>query len=283
MAEFNPAIGFMNYGAAKALGGLQFVNCIINEPDYQPTVVRVASAAVTNINGNLTVYGPNGANSQLGSGSTVTLQIKEVKTKPPVLASVIPDKGNPAKVIGYTAGDAVSISAVAYDPDNGITNGAGISKVDFALWRSNNAVAIPVASFSDLSAPYAWPVTLSKSCPRGVYLLRITAYSSDGSYTVAVVPINIFNFIDGTGPYITGSGTEINSEAFNRAQEKDFLVSKIVISDLSGRQVAFVHTVKGESWNNIAAKDKLSNSVYFIQTADSKDYRSIVKKVMIAK
>jgi hypothetical protein len=304
----NPAIGFITYGA-KVIGGLQFVNCEINEPDYQPTITRWASAPVTNISGNLTVYGPNGANSQLGSGSTVTLQIKEVKTKPPVLASVKPDKGIsavtylsatiPARVLPYTVGNPIDISAVAYDPDNGTTNGAGITKVDFALWRSTNAVAAPVVSYSDLSAPYAWPITIAKSCPRGVYLLRITAYSSDGSKTVAVIPFNIFNTIDGSGPYVTGTGIELNPEAFNGVSEKDFLIrntsqgfmvfspfatdSRMMISDLSGRQVTLAETVKGRSWNNIGAKNKLSNSIYFVQTTEGKGNNSIVKKAMITK
>jgi hypothetical protein len=305
----NPAIALWKYGSATVVGGLQFVNCVINEPDYQPTIMRWKSAPVVNISGNLTVYGPNGANSQLGSGSTISLQIKEVKTKPPILTSVKPDKGIsavtfssatiPAKVLPYTVGNTIDISVVAYDPDNGTANGAGIAKVDFALWRSNNGVAAPVVSYSDLSAPYAWPITIAKSCPRGIYLLRITAYSNDGSKTVAVIPINIFNTVDGSGPYITATGIDLNYETINFMPQNDFLIrntsqgfmvyspfstdSRIVISDLSGRQVTMAQNVKGNSWNNISTKDKFSNNVYFVHVTDSKGNNSIVKKAMITK
>jgi hypothetical protein len=130
-------------------------------------------------------------------------------------------------------------------------------------------------------------------------MIRITAYSGDGSYTVAVVPINIYNTMDGTGPYVNPTGIEPNHEAYKLIPEKDFLVrntsqgfmvyspfatdSKIMISDLSGRQITLAQTVKAKSWNNIGAQNKLSNSVYFIQTTEGKGNNSLVKKAMIAK
>jgi hypothetical protein len=130
-------------------------------------------------------------------------------------------------------------------------------------------------------------------------MIRITAYSQDGSFSEFVIPISIFNTIDGSGPYITGTGIEPRREAVNFIPEQDFIVrtasrgfmvyspfsadSRIVISDLSGRQVTLAQTAKGKSWNNIGAQNKLSNNVYFIQTIDKKGNNSIVTKVMIAK
>jgi hypothetical protein len=121
-------------------------------------------------------------------------------------------------------------------------------------------------------------------------LIRITAYSADGSYTVAVVPIYLYN---------TANVGIDNIATYKMIPEKEFLVrntsrgfmvyspfasdSRIVVSDLSGRQVALKETVKGRSWNNISTSNKLSNSVYFIQTADKEGNNSFVKKTMIAK
>jgi hypothetical protein len=59
--------------------------------------------------------------------------------------------------------------------------------------------------------------------------------------------------------------------------------SRIVISDLSGRQMTLAQTAKGNSWNNIFAPNKLLSSVYFVQAIDCKGNSSIVKKAMIAK
>jgi hypothetical protein len=299
----NSAIVFQA-SKGNILGGVQFTNCTINETDNQAIVKRDATygqiPGVANITGNVTVNCPYGAQSSFGPGNNVTVQVTEKKLKPPMITSVLPDKGTPyIKVNKYTAGDAINISALAYDPDIGMTSGAGISKVDFALMRSSNAVAAPVASYSDVSAPYAWPITTSAKCPRGIYMIRITAYSNDGSYTVAMVPISIYNTVDGTGPYVTNTGIEFNHETMNFVPEKDFLVrtasqgfmvyspfardGRIVISDLSGRQVTLAQTVKGNSWNNIGAPNKLSNNVYFVQTVDGKGNNRIVKKVIIAK
>jgi hypothetical protein len=290
----NPAINFELASDAKILGNLQFINSTINEPDYQLTIKRTGALGLANITGNLKINGPYGISSaSLGTGTNVTLQITEgSKSKPPVVASVKPDKGIPDKVTHYNAGDAINMSAVAYDPDIGTTNGAGISKVDFALWRGD----VAVASYSDVSAPYAWPVTISSKCPRGIYLIRITAYSQDGSYTVAVVPIYIYNTIDGTGSHVIGTGINLNHETYNIIPGNDFLVrntsqgfmvyspyatdGRITITDLSGRKVTLEQTVKSKSWNNISTSNKLSNNVYFIQTIDEKGSNSIV---MIAK
>jgi hypothetical protein len=293
----NTAIKFCRGGSI--LGNLQFVNSAINEPDQQITIQRDFSSGnfgVANITGNLKINSPYGlSSSSLGGGTNVTVQLTEQKSKPPIVTSVKPDKGNPDKVTFFNAGNAITISAQAFDPDIGTTNGAGITKVDFALWRGDTAVV----SYSDVAAPYAWPVTASAKCPRGIYMIRITAYSNDGSFTAAVVPIYIFNTVDGSGPYINGAGTEFNHKTNNFMPEKDFLVrnvsrgfmvyspfateSKIVISDLLGRQVTSAQTVKGRSWNNFVAQNRLSNSVYFVQATDSKGNNSIVKKAMIAK
>jgi hypothetical protein len=296
----NTAIKFCKGNSgAQVLGNIQFVNCSINEPDQQFTIRRDFAGGtfgLANITGNLKINCPYGlASASLGTGNNVTLQLTENKSKPPVINSVIPDKGNPDKVIFFNSGAPIGVSAQAFDPDNGTTSGAGISKVDFALWRGDAAVA----TFSDVAAPYAWPITLSSKCPRGIYLIRITAYSNDGSFSVAVVPIYIYNILDGTGPYVSGTGIESNYKTVNFVREKDFLIrnssqgfmvyspfaadSRIMISDLSGRQVSLAQTVKGQSWNNIVAQNKLLSGVYFIQTTDSKESNSIVKKVMVAK
>jgi hypothetical protein len=296
----NPAIGFTAYGmdGNLPLGGLQFVNCVINSPGNQLTIKRDfidGAFGVGNISGNITVNSPTGVQSQLGTGANVTLQLTEgSKTKPPVFTSVKPDKGNPVKVTDFTAGSPINISAMAYDPDNGTTNGAGIKKVDFAVWRGEAAVA----SYSDVSAPYEWPVTATKTYG-GIYLIRITAYSGDGSYTVTCVPINIYNPAGPGVAGIPGTGIELNHEVWNGLSGKEFLVrntsegflvyspfsqdSRIVISDLSGRQVTLAQTAKGKSWNNIGAQNKLLSGVYFIQVTESKGNNSIVKKAMIAK
>jgi antitoxin component YwqK of YwqJK toxin-antitoxin module len=291
----NPAIaimpGYPTWGNIFLVGEMQFNNCTINEPDNQPTIKR--SVNVANITGNIKVNCPYGAQSNL-AGTNVTVQLTEIKSKPPVVTSVIPDKGKPAKVTHFTAGNAISISAVAYDPDNGTANGAGISKVDFALWRGDGIVA----SFSDASAPYAWPLTTTKTYG-GIYLIRITAYSKDGSYTVACVPVYIYNPAGSGGTGIPGPGIELNHEVWNGLSGNEFLVrnsskgflvyspfsqdSRIVISDLSGRQVTMHRNIKGNSWNNISTKDKFSNNVYFIQVTDSKGNNSIVRKAMMAR
>jgi hypothetical protein len=281
-------------------GNLQFINCTINEPKNQAVITRVGSIAAADITGNIKVNSPYGAQSNIGTANNVAVQFTVgSKSNPPKIALVKPDKGSPVKVTGYTAGEAISVSAQAFDPDIGFTAGAGIKQVDFALWRSNNGVGTAVASYSDMSAPYVWPITTSTKCPRGVYLIRITAYSNDGSNTVAVVPIYIYNTIDGAGPYIAGSGIEFGNETYNIMPEKDFLIrntsqgfmvyspfatdSRIVISDLSGRQVTLAQTVNGKSWNNIRTQNKLSNSIYFVQATDGKGNNRIVKKAMIAK
>jgi hypothetical protein len=251
------------------------------------------------ITGNIKVVSPYGAKSNLCTANNVTVQFTENKSNPPKIAMVKPDKGTPVKVTGYTAGEAISISASAYDPDIGFTDGAGIKQVDFTLWRSNNGVGTSVAANSDMSAPYTWPITTTAKCPRGTYLIRITAYSSDGSYTTDVVPIYIFNTVDGTGPYVTVSGSEINREINNVIPGKELLIrntsagfmiyspfdkdSRVMISDLSGRQVTGIQAAKGKSWNNIGAQNKLSNNVYFIQAIDEKGNSSIVKKTIITK
>jgi hypothetical protein len=59
--------------------------------------------------------------------------------------------------------------------------------------------------------------------------------------------------------------------------------SRIVISDLSGRQVTLAQIVKSNSWNNIVAQNKLSNNVYFVQATDEKGNNNLVKKAMIVK
>jgi hypothetical protein len=290
-----PAIGFLSGGVQ---GGLNFVNCTINEPN-NVSVVRIntssGAASPANISGNIKVNCPYGALSNLGGGNNVTLQLTANKSAPPKIALVKPDKGIPAKVIQYTAGELINISAGAYDPDIGFTDGAGIIKVDFTLWRGD----APVASYSDVAAPYAWPVTTTTKCPRGIYMIRITAYSSDGSFTVAVVPIYIFNTVDGTGPYITGSGIDLNHETLNIIPGKDFLIrntsqgfmiyspfatdSRITITDSFGRQVALEQTAKGKLWSNILTPNKFSNNVYFVQTIDKKGNNSIFKKMIIAR
>jgi hypothetical protein len=293
----NPAIGFLGRNI-PVQGGLQFVNCAINSRDNTSSIrcnYTRGTYGIANITGNIKVNCPYGVISNMPSGTNVTVQLTANKSNPPVLASVTPAKGKPVKVTYFTAGDAMNISATAYAPDIGTANGAGITKVDFALRRGD----VSVASYSDVSAPYAWPVTTLAKCPRGVYMIRITAYSNDGSYTAAVVPIYIFSTVDGAGPYISGSGSELNHETINFMPKNEFLVrktshgfmvyspfaldGKIMISDLSGRQVTMAQTAKGKSWNNMGAQNKLSNNVYFIQVTDSKGNNSIVKKAMMAR
>jgi hypothetical protein len=295
----NNAITFIdNY--APVIGNLQFVNSTINEPDQQLTIERDFSRGtfgIANVSGNLKINSPYGLQSaSLGTGSNVTLALTEQKSKPPMVTAVKPDKGNPsnsvpAKIPEYTAGSPINISAVAYDPDNGTANGAGIKKVDFAIWRGDGAVA----SYSDVSAPYEWPVTATKTYG-GIYLIRITAYSGDGSYTVACVPVYIYNPAGPGGTGLPGTGIELNHEVWNDLSGKEFLVrntsegflvyspfstdSRIVISDLSGRQVTLNKAAKGKSWNNIGAQNKLLSGVYFIQVTDSKGNNSIVKKAI---
>jgi hypothetical protein len=299
-----PSIGLMA-GGSNVIGGAQFVTCTVNEPEGEIVVGRISyngsstTFGVANVTGNITVNSSYGAKSQLGNGTNVTLQLTEKKSNPPKITLVKPDKGTPAKVTNFTAGNTIGISAAAYDPDNGFTDGAGIARVNFALWRSNNDVGSAVASYSDVSAPYAWPITLSAKCPRGIYIIRITAYSNDGSFSEVAVPISIFNTIDGSGPYITGSGIEPGHESVNFLPEQDFIVrtassgfmvyspfstdSRIVISDLSGRQVTLAQTVKAKSWNNIGAQNKLSNTVYFVRIIDSKGNNNMVKRAVIAR
>jgi hypothetical protein len=298
----NPAIKFWQ-SYAPVLGDLQFVNSAINEPDKQFTIQRDFTSGtfgVANITGNLKINSPYGLSSaSLGGGTNVTLKMTEQKSKPPVVTSVKPDKGKPDKVTYYNAGDAINISAAAYDPDIGTTDGAGIQQVDFAFWRGNGTVV----SYIDKSAPFTWPVAgTSTSKFGGIYLIRITAYSSDGSYTVAVVPIYVYNAAgpgaDGTvipvPPIISPPQIKNYRKAFD---EGDFLFkntsngfkiyspfatdSRIIITDLSGRQVTLTQTVKGKSWNNIPTQNKLSSNVYFIQTTDKKGNSNIVKKAMI--
>jgi hypothetical protein len=304
----NPAIKLYGGYATPLMGNLNFVNSTINEPDFQFTFHRDFSGGVfgiKDVTGNIKINSPFGIQTaSIGSGTNVTLKATEQKSKPPIVESVKPDKGEPVKVTDYSAGSAINVSAAAYDPDIGKTDGDGMKQVDFALWRGNGTVA----NFSDMSAPFAWPVTstITAKCG-GIYLIRITAYSNDGSFTVAVVPINIYNpagpGADGTGvpvpPIIIPPLIQDRYETFNMTSEKDFLVrntlkgflvyspfatdSRIVISDLSGRQVTLAQTAKGKSWNNIVTHKKLSNSVYFIRTIDEKGNNSIGKKAMIAK
>jgi hypothetical protein len=284
------------YAPISRAGNLQFSNCTINEPKNQAVIARTGSIAAADITGNIKVNGPYGAQSNLGTANNVTVQFAVgSKSNPPKIALIKPDKGNPVRCSTFTAGGAINISASAYDPDIGFTDGAGISKVDFALWRGDSAVV----KTSDMQAPYSWPITTTTKCPRGIYLIRITAISNDGSYTVAVVPIYIYSTVDGSGPYVTNSGIEFSYEPYNIIPEKDFLIrttsqgfmiyspfttdNRIRISDLSGRQVTLAQSVKGQSWNNITTQNRLSNSVYFVQTIGSKENKSIVKKAMIAK
>ncbi|MCK9413301.1 MAG: T9SS type A sorting domain-containing protein [Prolixibacteraceae bacterium] len=192
---------------------MEFDNCIINEPDNQPTIVRGSGISIANITGNITFNGPYGLQSNLGTGTNVTLSVAtNSPTKPPIVTSVIPAKGSPAHVTDFTAGDVINISAVAYDPDIATANGAGISRVDFALWRGDGVVA----SISDVSAPYDWSLVTTTQYERGIYLIRITAYSQDGSYTVAVVPVNLFEptLITGRVDLKTESNKKLNVKTF---------------------------------------------------------------------
>ncbi|MCK9413299.1 MAG: T9SS type A sorting domain-containing protein [Prolixibacteraceae bacterium] len=286
----NPVISFSAYGASGkpewpwAIGGLNFVNCTMNEPDNQKTITHDfthGTFTVAKITGNMTFNGPYGPQVDLGTtGANVTLNIAtNSPTKPPIVTSVIPDKGSPAHVTDFTAGDVINISAVSYDPDIATANGSGISKVDFALWRGDGVVA----SISDASAPYEWDLATTAQYKRGIYLIRITAYSQDGSYTVAVVPVNIFE------PTLITGRVDLKSESNKKLNVKTFpnpLIERVTfeyslpdtgetdlkIYDISGVEVKiydFGLQSKGLNNKNVDLRG-LADGIYFYRLTSGK-------------
>jgi hypothetical protein len=183
----NCGLGAIKFSTAGS-GNLQFVNCTINEPDSQASIFRVG--AVANITGNIKVNSPYGALSDFGTGTNVTVQMTENKSKPPVVANATPAKYS---VFGW--GNTIDVSAETYDPDIGTVNGAGITKVDFALWRGD----VAVATISDVSAPFEAKFNKTTTYEQGIYLARVTAYSGDGNNTVAVVPISVIGSPNSSG------------------------------------------------------------------------------------
>jgi hypothetical protein len=184
------AIKFSSTGS----GNLQFASCTINETDSQAIILRAGTVA--NISGDIKVNSLYGALSDFGTGGNVTVQITENKSTAPVVASVTPAKYS---VFGW--GNTIDVSAEAYDPDKGTANGAGITKVDFALWRGDAAVA----TISDASAPFEVKFNKTTTYEQGIYLVRITASSQDGSNTVAVVPISLLGTPNSSGLTFTSA------------------------------------------------------------------------------
>jgi hypothetical protein len=208
-------------------GGVQFNDCTINEPDSQAVIVR--EGTVANITGNLTVNGPYGAQSDFGSGNNVTAKITENKTKPPVVSSV-----TPSKFTLFSWGNTIDISAEAYDPDIGIVNGSGITKVDFALWRGD----APVATISDVSAPFEGKFDKTAGYEQGIYLARITAYSQDGTNTVDVAPISLLGTPNPSGLTFTSSGKVT-------VPTNGFLGYKVTVKNNTGSAASFT-TLKNQ-------------------------------------
>jgi hypothetical protein len=228
----NGAIQFQPFTGIPSIGGVQFVNCAINEPDSQVAIMRVGTVA--NITGNIKVNCPYGAISNLGGGTNVTLQLTENKSKPPVVANV-----TPAKLSVFGWGNTIDVSAEAYDPDIGIVNGSGIIKVDFALWRGDAAVA----TISDASAPFEAKFNKTTAYEQGIYLARVTAYSSDGSNTVDVAPISLL----GTP---NSSGLTFTSSPKVTVPNNDSLRYKVTLSNTTGSAATFTF-LKKPSWVTI--------------------------------
>jgi hypothetical protein len=117
-----------------------------------------------------------------------------------------------------------------------MANGSGITKVDFALWRGNAAVA----TISDVSAPFEAKFNKTTSYEQGIYLLRVTAYSGDGSNTVDVVPINLL----GTP---NASGLTFTSAANVTVQNNGLFGYKATVLNTSGAAASFTYSKK-PSW-----------------------------------
>jgi hypothetical protein len=223
---------WQNFKGATQLsggGGVQFNNCTINEPDSQAVIVRTGTLA--NITGAITVNGPFGALSDFGSGTNVTAKITENKTKPPIVSSV-----TPSKFSIFSWGNTIDVSAEVYDPDIAMVNGSGITKVDFALWRGEAAVA----TISDVSAPFEGKFNKTTGYEQGIYMMRVTAYSQDGSNTVDVSPISLLGTPNASGlTFVSASKVTVPVSGF--------LGYKAIVNNTTGATASFSF-IKKPSW-----------------------------------
>jgi hypothetical protein len=142
----------------------------------------------------------------------------------------------PAKLSVFGWGNTINVSAEAYDPDIGVINGAGITRVDFALWRGDAAVA----TISDASAPFEGKFDKTTGYEQGIYLARITAYSQDGSKTVDVAPISVL----GTP---NSSGLTFTSASAVTVPNNGFLEYKVTANNTTGTAALFT-VVKKPTW-----------------------------------
>jgi hypothetical protein len=224
----NCGAGAIKFSSAGS-GNLQFINCTINEPDSQASILR--AGAVANITGDIKVNGPYGALSDFGTGNNITAKITENKTKLPVVTNI-----TPAKYSVFNWGNTIDVSAEAYDPDKGIASGAGITKVDFALWRGD----VAVATISDVSSPFEGKFNKTTGYEQGIYLLRVTAYSQDGSNRVDVVPISLIGTPNSSGLTFTSSSNGI-------VPNNGFFGYKATVNNTTGAAVTFTF-LKKPSW-----------------------------------
>lgn len=91
-----------------------------------------------------------------------------------------------------------TITAEAYDPDIGTTNGSGIANILFELIQGTATVKL---SSTDNSAPYEWSFDTAPFA-NGTYTLRATVTSTTaagggGSYTTTIVNVNNSGIIKG--------------------------------------------------------------------------------------
>jgi hypothetical protein len=115
-------------------------------------------------------------------------------------------------------------------------NGAGITKVDFALWRGEAAIA----TISDAAAPYEGKFSKTTTYEQGIYLIRITAYSGDGSSTVDVVPINLLGMPN-------ASGLTFTSAASMTVQNNGLFGYKATVLNTTGAAATLTYSKK-PSW-----------------------------------
>jgi hypothetical protein len=124
------------------------------------------------------VYKNPGAAVNLGPLQTdIQNNIQLIQSKPPAVDLQMPSTGT------ITAGQATAV-ALAFDPDSGTGNGAGIQKVVFELRRGTTTVS----SHQVNSAPYQRNYSFT-GMEQGIYMVWAKAYSPDGGVSVDASPV----------------------------------------------------------------------------------------------
>lgn len=124
---------------------------------------------------------------------------------------IIPVIGFISPEAGLTTIGGVDYEVMAYDPDEGSENGAGIESLKMTLgwiqgdnpYVEDGTEFVPVDSIFLSTPPYTWHVE-TESLPDEVYRLKVLATSTNGSSNFG----QFVHIIDNTGPSVANASKE---------------------------------------------------------------------------